>query len=426
MRARRDLVGRRHGPRNWNDAKTHLASQHDKRESLRREMRAIGLGADEIAAVFSSRYGLPSLVAYRIAQGLTRQQAANSFNAYLMKTGSLKEPKLTAQELGRYEDAGDESPPPLDTLTILAEVYATNVRNLIGFDNRLRPSQRERFLIDSESRDSAQSKQSISAVLVGQATAVLAVAAAVIYAAGALSLGLKLWFIQDTWAPVLGQLPHDLILANAISDVIPALIAAMPVYWLYRGWYTKKKDHQRLRQALAVLASAVVLALATGIFLFAARPDYYKNTLRPWWEILPVCFAINLIVIWLAIYLLRQVDASSTSQQLRRFLGVAIVALALIPCAASVYAAFPLPKVVLCGSAFYYSDTDGRHYMIGNLIGSSGQWVYVAETRASNSVAYGRYVSIVPLSAVNLETVGTSAECHNLAPVRTGATEPNN
>jgi hypothetical protein len=422
VRAGRDLI-RRHGRPNWISAKTPLAaSQHDKREYLRREMRAIGLGVDEIAAVFSSRYKLPCLEAYRIAQGLTRQQAADSFNAHLMRTGPLKKSRLTAQKLGRYEDASDESLPPLDTLNLLAEVYATNVRNLINFDYRLHPSKRGSSLSDSKSQDSAQSKQSISAVLVGQATAVLAVGAAVIYAAGALSLGLKLWFIQDTWEPVLGQLPHDLILANAISDVIPALIAAMPVYWLYCTWHTRKKDRQWLRQTLVVLASAAILTLTTGLFLLVTRPDYYKNVLRPCWEILPVCFAINLAVISLAVYLLRQVNVSTTSQQLRRFLGVAIVALALIPCAASVYAAFPLPKVVLCGPAFYYSDTDGRHYMIGNLIGSSGQWVYVAETRASNSVAYGRYVSVVPLSAVDLETIGASAECHNLAPVRTGAT----
>lgn len=384
----------------------------------------MGLGVDEIAAEFSRRYKLRPREAYRIARGLTRQEAVDSFNGHAVSSGPRTEVRLTVEDLRGYEgEAGDRSLPSLGTLTLLAEVYATDVRNLIDFNDRLLLPPGERLLIDREVRDDSQPGPSISALLIGQAAAVLAVAVAIVYAAGALFLGFKLWFIQDTWGPVLGGLPRDLILVSAISDVIPALIAAIPVYLLYYRSHPKKETHYwTFWRLLVMFVSAAVLALTTGLFLFFTRNYFYAKVLRPWWEIVLTCFVINIIVIPLALYFLWLVDTSSLSQQLRRFLGVGIVALALIPCVASVYATFPLPKVVLCGPAFYYADADGRHYMIGNLIGSSGQWVYVAETRTSKSkVAFGHYISVVPLSAVKLETIGASAECHNLVAVHTGA-----
>jgi hypothetical protein len=400
------------------------ASPDNERESLRQQMRSMGLGVDEIAIEFSRRYRLRPREAYRVARGLTRQEAVDSFNGHVVNGDPRKQIRLTVEELSRYEgEACDRSLPSWDTLTLLAEVYTTDLRNLLDFNDRLLLSEGERLLIDRGAHDDSQPGPSISALLIGQAAAVLAVAVAVVYAAGALLLGFKLWFIQDTWAPVLGGLPRDLVLVNAISDVIPALIAAIPVYFLYYRWHRKRgrTRYLTLWRLLVVLVSAAVLALITGLFLFFTGHYFYAMVLRPWWEIVLTCFVINVIVIWLALYFLWLVDTSGRSQQLRRFFGVGIVALALIPCVASVYAAFPLPRVVLCGPAFYYSDADGRHYMVGNLIGSSGQWIYVAETRASKSVAFGRYISVVPLSAVNLETIGASAECHNLVPVRTGA-----
>ncbi len=419
------LIRRRQGNRHSIDPQNRLAaSPDDEQESLHQQMRNMGLGVDDIAIEFSRRYKLRPREAYRLARGLTRQEVVDSFNGHAVNSDQRKQSRLTVEELRRYEgEAGNRSLPSLGTLTLLAEVYTTDVHKLLDFNDRLLLSEEERLLIDREAHDDGQPGPSISALLIGQAAAVLAVAAAVVYAAGALLLGFRLWFIQDTWGPVLGGLPRDLVLVNAISDVIPALIAAIPVYFLYYKSHPKSEHARYLTRwrLLVMLASAAVLALTTGLFLFFTRHYFYAMVLRPWWEIVLTCFVINIIVISLALYFLSLVDTSGRSQQLGRFLGVGIVALALIPCVASVYAAFPLPKVVLCGPAFYYSDTDGRHYMVGNLIGSSGQWLYVAETRTSKSVAFGRYISVVPLSAVNLETIGASAECHNLVPVRTGA-----
>jgi hypothetical protein len=114
------------------------------------------------------------------------------------------------------------------------------------------------------------------------------------------------------------------------------------------------------------------------------------------------------------------IDNHTQGRLMRQFLGVGVAAIALIPCVASVYAAFPTPPVVLCGPQFSDVDSVGRHYMIGNLIGNSGQWVYVAETRVTGNIATGAYIAVVPLSAVEDETIGYVAECHNLAPASDG------
>jgi hypothetical protein len=65
-------------------------------------------------------------------------------------------------------------------------------------------------------------------------------------------------------------------------------------------------------------------------------------------------------------------------------IGMGIVSLALVPRIASASAFFPLPKVVLCGPDFSHIDSLGRHYAIGNLIGTNGQQIYVAETRTGS------------------------------------------
>jgi hypothetical protein len=393
-----------------------------EQESLRLDMFRMGISGDRIAAEFSRRYKLHPRQAYRIACGLTLQEAVDRFNAYAARTELRKKPGLTVEELQRYETAPEDgSPPPLATLDLLAQVYGTDMGSLVDFHERMNMLPRERELLGAEARVGPQSGQSISALIIGQATALLALGVAVIYAAGDLELGFSIWFIRDAWAPILGVLPQTLILTNAISDVIPALILAVPVYYIYRKCYHlgRKRDYRLTRQAFAVFISTTVLSLITGLVLTFTSRSFKANVLRPWPEIIIACFVINAVVIGLALFALWLIDDHSRSQLMRRILGVGVTGVALIPFAGSAYAAFPwaLPPVVLCGPGFYYTDSNGRHYMEGNLIGNSGQSVYVAETRTINGTATGHYISVVPLSAVQDETIGASAECHNLAQV---------
>jgi hypothetical protein len=278
----------------------------------------------------------------------------------------------------------------------------------------------QRALLDGKRLGGDRTGSSFSALLIGQATAVIALAVAVIYAAGDLDLGLKIWFIKDTWAPVLSGMPQDLVLVAAISDAIPAFIVSIPVYLLYRKLHGPDPgDHyQPLKQIIAVVLSAAAGAAVTLLFLLYTEHFFAKDVLRPWLMIVTVCFGINVIVMGIASSALWLIDKESSRQGLlRHFLCLGVVAIALLPCVAADYAAFPLPKVVLCGQGFYYSDQQGRRYMVGNLIGNSGQWAYVAETRIDDNEATGSYVAVVPLSSVADETIGGPAECHNLAPV---------
>src|SRR6185369_2806049 len=71
------------------------------------------------------------------------------------------------------------------------------------------------------------------ATLATAATAIVAIVAAVIYGLGAVSLGLKLWFVRDPVTPVLGQLPSSFLLVASFSYIIfPAILAGAGVYFL--------------------------------------------------------------------------------------------------------------------------------------------------------------------------------------------------
>jgi hypothetical protein len=74
---------------------------------------------------------------------------------------------------------------------------------------------------------------SVSALIIGQATAVIAAAAAVIYAAGGLALGLRLWYAQYSWEPVLGELPKNFLLVDALIVLAFATIIAIATYPLH-------------------------------------------------------------------------------------------------------------------------------------------------------------------------------------------------
>jgi len=77
--------------------------------------------------------------------------------------------------------------------------------------------------------------------LIGQAAAGVTLVAALIYAAGALTLIFKLWYLQIPWTSVLGQLPHNFIITTAFGQVIlPTLLLAALFTALSRrhpNWY---------------------------------------------------------------------------------------------------------------------------------------------------------------------------------------------
>src|SRR5271165_1466060 len=256
---------------------------------------------------------------------------------------------------------------------------------------------------------------SASALIIGQATAVLAVAAAVVYAAGGLSLGLKLWYDQYSWEPVLGSLPRNFLLVDALMVMPFALIIGFVTYHLY-----EMADH-RPRSSIGRLLLSVALAAALSavplVFLHYVRKTTIPGVIRPYWEIFVVCFLLNLVFVGLAFYVLPRINTKG----LQKVLSIGVFAFAFIPAIASVSAAFRFPIVKLCGPAFR-DKGDYGHYAVGNLIGTSGQWVYVAETLATEAkrnqyIFHGSYIAVIPLSAVQLESIGADATCGDL---RTG------
>jgi hypothetical protein len=106
---------------------------------------------------------------------------------------------------------------------------------------------------------------------------------------------------------------------------------------------------------------------------------------------------------------------------LQSILCIGVLTFMFIPVVASVSAAFRSPEVKLCGPTFRNQGDFGR-YAIGNLIGTDGQWVYVAETltkspKPGEYVFAGGYIAVIPLSAVQLESIGSDATCGDLRPI---------
>jgi hypothetical protein len=289
--------------------------------------------------------------------------------------------------------------------------------------------------------------------IIGQATAVIALALGVVYAAGGLSLGLKLWYLQDPWTPVLGQLPRDFVVFNAFGEVIvPAVIIGVIGYLCYEkaGLGFRQLAGSKL-MPLLVAGWTAVLAFVPVLTMYSASRRVLPGVLRPYWQVFAAGWILNLVWITFLYALVRtsrnrggssrdaaggpagQVAAGAAAAgtagggQLRplpRIAGMGIAILALIPFAAGVSASFPLPTVILCGSQFSHVDKLGRDYAIGNLIGTSGQWIYVAETRYQSRgqqhgrhrliISAGRYIAVVPLTGVRLETLGQNPECNDL------------
>jgi hypothetical protein len=211
--------------------------------------------------------------------------------------------------------------------------------------------------------------------------------------------------------------------------------------------HTGSNAIKKLTRPLSLLALAGLLAaVPIGFLRFYqtyATPHTLAGLIRPYWEIYLLCLILSILSIGLAYVLSYVLSKGRKHQQaievreheeakqkresggmrhrkvVRAGIVMGIAAVALIPCISSAAAAIPLPVVVLCGAPFSNIDTLGRHFEWGNMIGTSGQSVYVAVTRertnlsGGNTVHYaGNYIAVVPLSAVQLETIGADAECN--------------
>lgn len=255
--------------------------------------------------------------------------------------------------------------------------------------------------------------------IIGAATAWIAIAVAVIYASGGLALGLRLWYDQYSWQPVLGQLPKNFLLVDALIVLAFAIIVAVVAYPLYEKLKRsgKGQNPRRLSFWLWSAAAATVLAALPLVFLHFVRKTTLTGVIRPYWQIFVFCWILNLVFIVLARYILPKINVKG----LQSMLCIGVLTLMFIPVAASVSAAYRFPVVKLCGPTFRNQGDFGR-YDNGNLIGTSGQWIYVAETitnspKPGKYVFAGGYIAVIPLSAVQLEAIGSDASCGDLREV---------
>jgi hypothetical protein len=282
---------------------------------------------------------------------------------------------------------------------------------------------------------------------IGAATAFVAVGLGLVYGLGAICIGLRLWYIKDPVAPVLGQLPSSFLLVDAFSELILPVIAVgvaaylileFPLQDSWRRALTGIIGRATVRLALFFVVLFLVVPLLAAVPLLFLRLNYGEGgVIRPYWEIWVLCAVLSFLSTYLALRvltLLREHEQQAQSGGRTRRGGqrslalskagsagarAGITALALLPCVTfTLAAAAPLPVVYLCGPSFNHVDSSGRHYAYGNLIGVSSQWAYIAETRVNSTGAtyIGNYIAVIPLSEVQAQAIGDDSECNNLLP----------
>ncbi|MEU3174737.1 helix-turn-helix transcriptional regulator [Streptomyces sp. NPDC007000] len=105
---------------------------------LRQEMTEAGLSIDRIAAEMTRRFQLRPRTAYRVACGLTQQQAADRYNGRAVQAGAdaLGAATMDASRISNIEawPAGGRRP-TLPVLKILARAYSTTINRLVDFDD---------------------------------------------------------------------------------------------------------------------------------------------------------------------------------------------------------------------------------------------------------------------------------------------------
>ena len=124
----------------------------------------------------------------------------------------------------------------------------------------------------------------IWAQIIGASTAVIALIVATIYGLGAIYLGLKLWYVKDPYAPVLGQLPHNFLLVDAfVNVIIPAIFAGAIAYLLYRlhGWLTRRSSIRKLRNLINSVVGVEALSWP-GLDYPAIVTAFRDGTARVW------------------------------------------------------------------------------------------------------------------------------------------------
>ena len=198
--------------------------------------------------------------------------------------------------------------------------------------------------------------------LLAQATAALALAVALIYAAGGLSLGLKLWFLRVPWTTVLGQLPHDPLIITAVGQVVVPCLAAGAVLAALIDWLSgmRADDEMPGRQdrrmpfawpqryldktGAQFLGLTVPLALAVGLLLGAApllvlifTSHVASGGLQPLPAIWACCGLLSFATATGMLYVVRALHTRSAASPdrrmrpaVRRTLLVASVSVALI------------------------------------------------------------------------------------------------
>jgi hypothetical protein len=285
----------------------------------------------------------------------------------------------------------------------------------------------------------------ILTAVIAQAAAIVAIVTAIVYAAGALSLVFKLWYVGVPSLPVLVQLPRTWSISQALTEVLPIAVAAgMLAVWVWNRVRTSGPGRliagpgpdapgSRVWARRWVVSALIALVFA-GVAIVIARyvwigpipagtEDQSRGTIypRPWWNILILCLVLDTIAIRFALHF------GSGTPRLPRLLSrvprdafrAAIVALAFVPIVASTSEAFAFPLVKLCGQAFYTPGKAGRHYAFGNLIGISGQYVYVAELLTKkvhkHPVFAAGYIAVIPQSEAQLTAIGRNASCGQLA-----------
>lgn len=296
-------------------------------------------------------------------------------------------------------------------------------------------------------------KTSLLDSLAGQATAAIAVLAAIVYGSGGLTLGLKLWFFRLSWTPVLGQLPHDFILVTAVGQILlPCIIigglAGYVVHNFGRGRAKAAgqaqlaasadgapgSDQQRrwprqlglaaLVTAGSAAAGAVLGLLPIGVLLFSASSAGQHHRVQPgllqsYLSIYVFCSIASTVTVLVAVVIIRWIRQSENRRTATGLaLTIAMTSFALVPGMSSVAAAYLLPPVELCAPNFVHPVTGHEPsggYMAGNLIGSNSQWAYIAQfTLNSANAVTNRTITAVPISAIRLEAIGAHSGCGDL------------
>lgn len=119
-------------------------------DGLRERMRGLGFGYDEAAAEVSRRYQVRPRQAYRLAWGLTQDQAAARFNELAAGEGTDPDGRasMTGPHLCEVEHWPDsERRPSVYVLCLLALVYETDVLCLLDLADHESLPQQDRLVL---------------------------------------------------------------------------------------------------------------------------------------------------------------------------------------------------------------------------------------------------------------------------------------